>query len=309
MKYRVIKGELVIHGKSPDGDTIGFRLDEEHRSSWVWSGKKDGSFPRFNKGYVTNIRFEAIDALELHYSVPDVWPSVHSHQDLGQAKAARDEMLRLCGFDLEPLVEDERHRISDPSGQSISAVIAYREIDSYGRLIAFVFPAGALTELSSEKTPEIYLAPESFLHSVNAELLTRGMVFPTYYGTLDHEVRDLLSEKVEIARMDRLGVWSDYRATVRLPRKPTIPQIESMMLMPKVYRRLVSHIARNGAMSNFRSTLREDTVVDTKDACLADLGVFLRSSKAEDCAHQGPPEDAPYDLRMTRHPEELVFKP
>jgi len=33
MAYRVIKGKVAIDGKSPDGDTIAFRID--NRTEWI----------------------------------------------------------------------------------------------------------------------------------------------------------------------------------------------------------------------------------------------------------------------------------
>lgn len=307
MQYRVIKGELVIQGKSPDGDTVGFRLDEEHRDEWVWSGTRSGRFPQLNKGFVTNIRLEAIDALELHFVVPDVWPQVTSHQDLDLAKKARNELLTLCGFDVSLLKEDEEHRITDPAGQSISAVVAYRDIDPNGRMIGFVFKESDAPTLSTADKPEVYVKPEAFLRSVNAKLLRSGWVFPTFYGTLDHEVRDLLIEHLQQPRMDQSGVWADYKATVVLPRKPTLSQVESLILMPKVYRRLITHIAHNGAMSNLSAALSDDVVVDTKDKRLCDLGAFLMSHKDETCGDPVADQDVPYRLRLTRQPEELIF--
>ena len=95
MPYRVVKGELAITGKSPDGDTIAFFLDEESIGDWIYPSRGGGRFPKFNKSFHANIRFEAIDALELHFSPKFVWPVVNSHQPLDLARAARDRMLEL----------------------------------------------------------------------------------------------------------------------------------------------------------------------------------------------------------------------
>lgn len=310
MKYRVLKGELVIDGRSPDGDTVGFRLDPERLGDWVWPGARMGRFPKLNRGGVANVRFEAIDALELHFTVQGVWPQVTSHQDLELARGARNEMLALCGFDVSRLQEDEGCTLHDPDEQAKAAVVAYREIDPYGRIVGFVFGPEDAPPLSTTQKPEVFLSPEVLLRSINAELLREGWVFPTYYGGLDHGARDALSSSFARARSNGIGVWGRHEDSVILPRKPTIEEIESLMLMPKIYRRLVTHIARNGAVSNFVASLSDDVVVDTVHTRLCDLGAFVDvDGPLPATAEQRTPDRVPYRLRLTRGPEQLVFMP
>lgn len=305
MGYRILKGNLAIEGKSPDGDTVAFYLDEGQIGDWVWTKKRGGGrFPRFNRKYQANVRFEAIDALELHFQVQNVWPTIKSHQNLELAIEARDKMLSLCGFDTSVLVENDSHRLSDPNNQLIPAVVAYKDIDPFGRLVGFIFHVDDAPPLSTEEKPERFLSADVILQSVNAKLLQEGLVFPTFYGGLYPELRNALTQTIKPARDEEKGVWENYRNEILLPRKPSISDVESPILLPKVYRRLVTHIASNGAMSNFASFLygNGDTVVDTIDIRLSNLSAFVKSEATDASKTE-------YRLYLTRKPEELVFLP
>ncbi len=70
--------------------------------------------------------------------------------------------------------------------------------------------------------------------------------------------------------------------------------------MPKLFRRLSEHLAKNGAISNFRNALREakDLTVDLKEVRLTDFSSFVRTEKLG--------EDE-YRLWLSHKPGELVF--
>src|SRR5713101_5009143 len=83
--YRAIHGEFVIVHYEPDGDSVRFVADNAQlyqglqRSFRIKRSPKDGS---------VQLRFEAVDAAELHYG--------NAAQPLG-AKA-RDQLLAWMGF-------------------------------------------------------------------------------------------------------------------------------------------------------------------------------------------------------------------
>src|SRR5687768_14135031 len=65
MPFTLIKGTFHVVGRSPDGDSVGFRAaDPAH---WALL---DGPPPRLNSLGITQLRFEAIDALETHFRPP-----------------------------------------------------------------------------------------------------------------------------------------------------------------------------------------------------------------------------------------------
>ena len=307
MPYRVLKGELAVTGKSPDGDTVAFFIDKESIGDWVYPKPGGGRFPKFNKSFHANVRFEAIDALELHFTPKFVWPVINSHQPLELARAARNRMLSLCGFDLEQVEIDENEKLTDRADQRIPAVVAYNGIDPFGRLIGFVFHPDDAPPLSNDSKHEQYLEVEQVLKSINATLLAEGYAVPTFYSGLYPPIRNALAQLAIDARnaTPPLGVWKDYVSEIVLPRKPDICAIEEIVLMPKVYRRLAENIARNGAMSRLSEFLwdKGDDLIDIRDVRATGFGSFLKARK------EGPDSDPVYRLTLSRKPEELIFTP
>lgn len=297
MPYRIVKGTVSIDGKSPDGDTLAFHID--NHNEWVWPKTKDGRFPEFNSKYQANIRFEAIDALELHFKIDNVYPEVIAKQPLDLAKKARNRLLDLCGFNLTNIIEEDDFSLKDPQNQQKSVTLAYNGIDPYGRIIGFVFTDDMGFQVS-DKNPTVELLPEHIRKSVNATLLKEGLVYPTYYGGLYPSLRNYLTELTVKARQDQLGVWKDNLTEFVFHRKPALSDIESLVMMPKLFRRLVSHIAKNGAISNFRDALKEqnDLAVDVRDVRLSDFSSFVRTKKINDNECK---------LWLSHNPEELVF--
>ena len=115
-----------------------------------------GRSVNYNGGGFAQLRFEGIDALELHYK--------GSHQKVPECVSARDRFLRLAGF------QDATYAPSNVSGIDTSVrtasahprkgYILSRNVDPYGRPVAFVF-VGDTTEPDGS---EIYLtAPPNML--------------------------------------------------------------------------------------------------------------------------------------------------
>ena len=300
MSYRIAKGFLTIDNKSPDGDTIAFAMDEDQRGEWIWPNEETGRFPKFNKQFQTSIRFEAIDALEMHYEIPNVYPGTNVHQPLDLARAARDRMLRICGFDLTHVTETANLTLKDPDKQKKSATIAYREIDPYGRVVAFIFVEDMGFKVD-DSHPTVFLEPKQLSRSVNVQLLREGLVYPTFYGSLYPELREPLVKITQQARGDKLGVWLRDVMAFTSSRKPGLSEVEDLVMLPKIFRRLSTHIASNGALSNFKGYLGEikDIAVDTRQIRLTNLQSFIAIND------EG---SGRYTLRLLRNPEELIFQ-
>ncbi len=92
--FLCIHGELVIVGYEPDGDSVRFIADDAShygalkRADRIRPSQRDGS---------VQLRFEAVDAPELHYGI--------DAQPLGAT--ARDALLDWIGF---TTIEYDQHR-------------------------------------------------------------------------------------------------------------------------------------------------------------------------------------------------------
>src|SRR5215203_1021969 len=89
MSYRLVKGEYAAIGGQPDGDSVRFRPDNEDLLKNFPQGDAQITERGATKG-TCQLRFEGVDALELHYPTPA------DHQEINAARRARDFLL----FDL-----------------------------------------------------------------------------------------------------------------------------------------------------------------------------------------------------------------
>jgi len=236
----------------------------------------------------------------LHYEIPDVYPGINAHQPLDLARQARDRMLQICGFDLSHVTEAKDLSLRDPDKQRKPATIAYTEIDPYGRVVAFVFVKDMGFQVD-DTHPTVFLDPKQIEASVNLQLLQEGLVYPTFYGTLYPELRASCVSIAQQARAGRVGVWGKDITSFQSARKPHLSEVDDLVILPKIFRRLSTHIARNGALSNFKAYLAEvnDVTVDTRQIRLTGLQAFVTVE-----------ENSPgqYRMNLLRNPEELIFQ-
>jgi hypothetical protein len=251
MAYTLIRGRFRVYypdaprsGPQPDGDTIKFEPDQP---ALVRTLRRRGSGPDFNsRGYV-NIRFEAIDALETHFQ--------GHHQPLDLANAARDAMLTAAGytaFELDPAGNGTLTRAEPlaPPGYILS-----RTLDPHGRIVGFVF-AGDPAEVDGA---QLCLGPERVAPSINAALLAAGLVYPSFYDTLPNDLRVALTSVAVAAREAGRGLWPQSVGTAaRLAVISNLADAQSLVLFPKLFRRLASYFAGGAAgLAGFLDWLRE----------------------------------------------------
>jgi hypothetical protein len=177
MPYRLVEGEVRLYyrstrhvGSRPDGDSAWFKPDNENLLTNI--GYRNAEL---NKGGFTQLRFEGIDALELHF------PGSH-HQMVQPARKARDFLLEDLGFDPNELEyapsDDVRTYIRKSRPISVRAHILTRAIDPYGRPVAFLF-AGNAPERSGT---DIFLDEARMDTSLNSALLNGGWAYPAFYS-------------------------------------------------------------------------------------------------------------------------------
>lgn len=250
MAYTLIRGRFHIHyaddprgGPQPDGDTIKFEPDNP---ALVEALRRRGSGPDFNRRGFVNIRLEAVDALETHFS--------GYHQPLGLANAARDAMLRAAGY-----TEFEFHEgaptVSRAVPPSPPGYLLSRTLDQHGRIVGFVF-AGDPEEPDGS---HLCLRASRVHQSVNASLLADGLVYPSFYDTLPSDLRETMAGIAFAAREAGRGLWPSTEGT---PQRPATirgtADVEAAVLFPKLFRRLARYFASGAPNLNaFIEWLRE----------------------------------------------------
>ena len=255
MRYRTIVGEFHIHypdrprqGPQPDGDTITFKPDDP---SFIRSLMRFGNFgPDFNRRGMIGVRFEGIDALETHFQ--------GSHQQPELAYQARDFMLAHMGFQNVVFFDDNPDVVQSVSDHPRRGYILANGIDGNGRVLAFVYP-GQPSHADGELT---FLDRPLMMSSANLAVLGAGLAYAAIYTSLPIDLAtDLRMVTREIrASSSRLYGRESFDTQTSSPIND-LDELESMVMWPKLFRRLVSFFSSgHSALADLDQWLREDPV-------------------------------------------------
>jgi endonuclease YncB( thermonuclease family) len=262
--YRVITGQFHLYyttpagkhqGFEPDGDTIRFKPDrgitafkdiekDAVPGGAVAPGTKKPRPVEFNAAGMCSLRFEAIDAIELHFQ--------GEFQDDRLAKAARDHMLRKAGFKSAEFSGERLTfgKVAQP--HPVDGYLITRGVDPNGRVISFVY-AGAPAEADGSAT---FLTTTRVRSSINASILNAGHAYPTFYTGLPTDLRKTMASLGRKARKPAKGIWK--QPNPRAPFKATnLQALATSKIWPKLFRRLVSYFkATGGPLAGFDAWLR-----------------------------------------------------
>ena len=273
-----LRGWLVIAGKSPDGDSIRFLLDDPSLLTRLRRGERtrineeDGS---------TQVRLDGIDAPEISYG--------GFEQPL--AREARDRMLMLAGF-TDLIRAPGSDAVVSARPDRVRATALTGVADGGGRPIALLV-AGE----HPPDTPEAQLAERS----VNRALLAAGAAYPMIYDSLAPEHRAVLRAAAAEARDARRGVWARDVTTTgfELEDHDSIGPAGALIL-PKLFRRCTEYLQARLPGQTFTDWLRATAATRRPD----DDGVTVdgrRTSLAGLVTQQGA------RVSLAADPVDLVF--
>src|SRR3954447_26735021 len=128
MPMLCLAGAFHVLGTQPDGDSVRFRPDDPA----AWDDVPGAHAVRRNAAGAAQLRVDAIDALETHYTPP----GGHTlHQPLELAHAAAAELLSWLGF---TGVQRDGETVSAVAADDRPGFILTRGADLYGRCVALV---------------------------------------------------------------------------------------------------------------------------------------------------------------------------
>src|SRR3954449_11450931 len=156
MPMTLVKGDYRIVGASPDGDSVRFYPQDPG----VWAAA--GIVVRTNSTGGVQLRLDAIDALETHYTPPHATSPWRQPADLGDGAASA--LLDLLGF--RNVVRDERGYVTSATPEQTPGYILTRFADKYGRAVATAFPGGRRGRAVDGSS--IYLDVDEMHRSVNS---------------------------------------------------------------------------------------------------------------------------------------------
>ncbi len=239
MPFRVIRGTFHVIGYSPDGDSVRFKADDTGQ----WD-KVSGRVKLNAKGHA-QLRIEAIDTLETHF--------MDEHQPRELADAAADQLFQLLGIK-NAIWNAERSKVVSAEDGTKGCIIA-RMAEKNGRPVSFVF-AGS-DELADGQ--EVYLDRKLASQSVNYQLLTGGLAYPTFYDGMFYDIREMFAETAAKARTASAGIWGRDTTNEYFQVSSLADITEERVILPKLFRRITAYLKANGTFDPhaFIASLRE----------------------------------------------------
>lgn len=231
MPMTLIKGTYRIMGASPDGDSIRFYPDDPSAFATA------GIAVKANAAGGVQLRLDAIDALETHYTPP------HSPTGWRQPAAGGDgaaaALLDMLGF--RTVVRDARGRITAATPAQTPGYILTRFADKYGRAVATAFAGGRRG--SATDGTAIHLGAPELRRSVNHQLLAAGWVYPTFYSKLYVDLRDELAKTAIAARSANKGIWAQDATLTGFTLRSRAQLTDELVILPKLFRRLAEYLS------------------------------------------------------------------
>jgi hypothetical protein len=235
-----LRGELVVIGKQPDGDSIRFEPDTPALLAQLEHAER----ARRSSDGTLQLRVEGIDAPETHYNT------------LAQPRGdrSRDRLLTLCGFrDVRRGGHgDQAQTVTAATPARIRAAVLSHIVDVDGRPVSFLLVGSDLPADGAD----VELDEPLVQRTLNARMLADGSAYLTLYASLEAPVRALLRAISDGARRRGQGVWPiDASARFRLGDQASIGP-SGQLLLPKLFRRSTDYLRTRGAAETLPDWLR-----------------------------------------------------
>src|SRR3954447_8485357 len=284
MPMLCLAGAFHVLGTQPDGDSLRFRR------GYPAPGREVGGAHtvRRNGAGAAQLRVDAIDALETHYTPP----GGHTlHQPLELADAAAAELLSWVGF---TGVERDGETVNAVAADDRPGFILTRGADLYGRCVALVGRGDAPAASGEQVVVGVALLRET----ANHHLITIGLAYPTFYTKLYADLRNELAAQAGAARTAAAGVYASDRTQAGVTVESLATLTDEAVILPKLFRRLTEYLqlgAPDPSLAGFAAVLGQQ----------ADGLWIVPTGEKTDFATVVEVEGQ--TVRMTRLPEELVF--
>jgi endonuclease YncB( thermonuclease family) len=289
MPLSVIAGTYKIVGASPDGDSVRFYPTDP--DAWSKAGIK--AKPNAHGG--VQLRLDAIDALETHYTPPHAAHAWRQPKPFGDGAAA--ELLRQLGF--TSVTRDDRGYVTAATPAERPGYILTRFADVYGRAVSLAYPGSRRGRTGADGTARIEVA--ELRRSVNYRLLAAGWVYPTFYSKLYVDFRDALAAATVKARDAGTGLWAEDVTNSGFPATSAAKLTDDVVIMPKLFRRLAEFLTDAGtgtpALSGFHRFLSahdDDKLFTVPAGQATNLDTLVAISRTT--------------VKLTVPPEQIVFQ-
>jgi endonuclease YncB( thermonuclease family) len=291
MPFTVIEGTYHLVGRTRAGNPSGFEPDGDSmqfkpRNPALLGGlARTGAPARLTSIGSTKLRFEGIDALELHFG--------GSFQPRPLAYDARDFLTGKLHLDPVLYRGPGLTKVQPPVVHDGSAgFVLSRALEQHGRPVSFVFVGSPPAPDGSQLELDVALLRKS----VNYASLLAGDAYPLFYDTLFGDLRAALSKAAQTARTRRRGLWASDRSQLGLAVSDQSALEREAVVFPKLFRRLTEFLRQQvGPLDQFRPWLaaKREQVLDLT------TGNFTHFDNVLEVDHG--------TVRLIRRPEQLVF--
>ncbi|MFN8580823.1 MAG: hypothetical protein U0163_07605 [Gemmatimonadaceae bacterium] len=258
-RYRVLGKNKsgTVTGFQPDGDSLHFQPDNPKLLDQL---KQVGFAYRLSLIKSTQLRFEGIDALELHYQAA----GGNTHQPRPLADTERDRLLTHARVAPVTFVPPANLTARPPAPNDGSrGYILSRSLEVHGRPVAFAFQGAA----PSADGSHVHLDAALLRRSLNYDMLASGNAYPLFYETLFYDLRAVLQRAVKTARVHKRGLWAQGVDVTRtgVPAQARAVLEARGVCFPKLFRRIAEYQGTGGKLKDFRDWL------EAKDEAVQDL--------------------------------------
>ena len=268
-------------GFEPDGDSMQFKpvnpqlLDELERQGAKYRLTSIGS---------TQLRFEGIDALELHFD--------GLSQPRPLADQSRDFLTGKLGMNPVPYTPPENLRVKPPVAKDGTAgFILSRSLEVHGRPVSFAYTGPPPAVDGSN----VRLDAPLLRRSLNFKSLAAGDAYPLFYDTLFGDLRDVLAKTAASARQQRKGLWGSDLSRTGLAVTTRDGLQHTAVVFPKLFRRLTEYLKTNAELTGFLPWLQasQEQVLDLATQNFTHLDNLLTVNGNT--------------ITLNRDPEQIVF--
>jgi endonuclease YncB( thermonuclease family) len=227
-EFLVIKGNFVLRGKEPDGDSLRFVADEPNRFASLRNAHRivpsgDGS---------VQLRLEAIDAPELHYIADTI------RQPLGEQ--ARDTLLKAVGFSDVTFTGAAKVLVSDSEPDQVACAVLTKAADVHGRPIAYILVGDEAEALDDGDT---LVVDEDLLSStLNFQMVETGDAYCFVYTSTPLPHRQILRAVARQVRQERRGVYEQDTTSDFILRSQEEIGPNGQLIVPKLFRRCTDYL-------------------------------------------------------------------
>jgi endonuclease YncB( thermonuclease family) len=280
-----LAGAFTVTGTEPDGDSVRFRPHDPGD----WTQVPGPNKVRTNAVGAAQLRLDAIDALETHYT-PTGGHVLHQPLDLAHAAAA--ELLKWLGF---TGVKRDGEKVTAVDQDDRPGFVLTRGADRYGRCVALVGRGDAPAPSGQMLNVDVKLLRKT----ANQRLIATGLAYPTFYTKLYVDLRRELAKQAAAAREAGKGVFAGDRTQKGVTVKSLATLTDDAVILPKLFRRLADYLHLNGDDPSLAGFM---TFLSQQDDLLWVIPTGQKTSLDTVVAVSGQ------TVRLKRLPEELVFE-